>query len=563
MEQHGYQIVCYVVGSFVALLFALYAFAYGWWWTKKQSRNQGTEDFVTARGSQSMLRIGWSFYAGAVGSWAIVTPSQYASFAGIIGVVVYAQSCGLPILLIGYFGGQICRDMPHVFSLADFVGWRYGPIAKTTVFLMTMFVMCIFVLAEYTTIGTIFSDFVGSVSYGIVLIIGFLTLTYTAYGGLAVSIATDQAQGIASMLLALILAIYVAVTYRTPLPKPLPENLGPNYYGYVSIFTLVASLVGSTMINEAFWQRVWASADARTLHGGAMIGYAAVVVLIFLSGFGGWLAFAGGYAVEGVTNANVYLMQILGDNSGTSLVNSWVGVLVVLLAIVMNEGAVDSLQNGLAASISGQYLKNAPLMWTRIAVVLINVPLVVIATRGFAVLALFLVGNLLSCCAIIPLIFGLMPRFRGFFSETGFVLGVLGGVLGVTGSGVVYTWDASQTTAKNWAVGADWGWYSNNYDWRPFFAALACSAAVMVVFDSCAWLLRRFAGVHGPGVSGVLMPIPGMRYLTATPHWSADGSHRQGWQADSDVQHADGFKGGSSSTAAGQQVAAAAGGSAC
>jgi Na+/proline symporter len=129
-------------------------------------------------------------------------------------VIVYAQSCGLPILLIGYFGGQITRDMPHVFSLADFVGWRYGPIAKTCVFLITMFVMCIFVLAEYTTIGTIFSDFVGSVSYGIVLIIGVLTLTYTAYGGLAVSIATDQAQGIASMLLALILAIYVAVTYR-------------------------------------------------------------------------------------------------------------------------------------------------------------------------------------------------------------------------------------------------------------------------------------------------------------------------------------------------------------
>jgi hypothetical protein len=58
-------------------------------------------------------------------------------------------------------------------------------------------------------------------------------------------------------------------------------------------------------------------------------------------------------------------LQILGDKSGTSLVNNWVGVLVVLLAIVMNEGAVDSLQNGLAASISGQYLKNAPLLWTR------------------------------------------------------------------------------------------------------------------------------------------------------------------------------------------------------
>jgi hypothetical protein len=31
---------------------------------------------VTARGTQSMWRIAWSFYAGAVGSWVIVTPSQ-------------------------------------------------------------------------------------------------------------------------------------------------------------------------------------------------------------------------------------------------------------------------------------------------------------------------------------------------------------------------------------------------------------------------------------------------------------------------------------------------------
>lgn len=46
------------------------------------------------------------------------------------------------------------------------------------------------------------------------VVIGMLTLTYTAYGGLAVSIATDQIQGICSLLLALVLSIYVAVTYR-------------------------------------------------------------------------------------------------------------------------------------------------------------------------------------------------------------------------------------------------------------------------------------------------------------------------------------------------------------
>lgn len=143
-----------------------------------------------------------------------VLQSQYASIAGIVGVVAYAISCGLPILMIGGFGGRITRDLPHVFSLADFVGWRFGPIAKTLLFIMSMFMMCIFVLAEYTTIGTIFSAFVGTLDWPIIVVVGVLTLTYTAYGGLAVSIATDQIQGCASLLLALILTIYVAVTYR-------------------------------------------------------------------------------------------------------------------------------------------------------------------------------------------------------------------------------------------------------------------------------------------------------------------------------------------------------------
>lgn len=143
----------------------------------------------------------------------VLVQLQYASFSGIVGLVVYAIASGLPILIIAGFGGLI-KQQPHVLSLSDFMGWRFGPIAKTTVFLLCMFNMCIALLAEYTTIGSVFQDFVGSVSWGIIVIIGVLTLCYTAYGGLAVSIATDQAQGIASVILAIIVAIYVAVTYK-------------------------------------------------------------------------------------------------------------------------------------------------------------------------------------------------------------------------------------------------------------------------------------------------------------------------------------------------------------
>lgn len=187
----------------------------------------------------------------------------------------------------------------------------------------------------------------------------------------------------------------------------------------------------------------------------------------------------------------------------------------------------------------------------------INIPLVVIATRGFEVLSLFLVGNLLSSCAILPLIFGLIPQLRRFFSETGFVLGVLGGILGVTAVGIGSLWIPGNVAAS-FSSGAYWAWYGNNYDWKPFLAALACSAGVMVLFDTAAWLLRR-AGIHGPGVSGILMRIPGMKIMTATPNWDAEDANLPGWEAEQQ-QHEFKALGSSSSTAtaAGHSPAASA-----
>lgn len=90
---------------------------------------------------------------------------QFAEFSGIVGIIVYAITAGLPVLLIALCGGRITRELPHVLSLSDFVGWRFGPIAKSMVFLITAFIQCLFLLAEFTTIGTIFADFVGSVSW--------------------------------------------------------------------------------------------------------------------------------------------------------------------------------------------------------------------------------------------------------------------------------------------------------------------------------------------------------------------------------------------------------------
>lgn len=131
-----------------------------------------------------------------------------------MGIVAYAVSTGFPILLIAFAGDRITSGLPHVFSLADFVGWRFGPIAKTVVVIIALFNMCIVLLAEYTTIGSIFKDFVGTVDWAIILVVALVTMGYTAYGGLVVSIATDQVQGIASALLMVVISAYIGAAHR-------------------------------------------------------------------------------------------------------------------------------------------------------------------------------------------------------------------------------------------------------------------------------------------------------------------------------------------------------------
>lgn len=67
--------------------------------------------------------------------------------------------------------------------------------------------------------------------------------------------------------------------------------------------------------------------------------------------------------------------------------------------------------------------------------------------------------------------------------------------------------------------------YSNQYDWRAFLVALVCSSGVAILWSAGAWLLRKTTGIHGPGIS-VLMHLPGMKAVTATPNWTPEGQDK-------------------------------------
>jgi len=138
-------------------------------------------------------------------------------------MVAYAMSSGMPTLFIVFFGPHIQETWPAASSLSSFAYLRFGTRARGMVVGISMLNMCVGLLAELTTIGALFRDFVGGGALPMILISSFLATLYTTYGGLRVSIVTDQLQALFSILLIAAVTVYTATTFR----QTLPSDFGP------------------------------------------------------------------------------------------------------------------------------------------------------------------------------------------------------------------------------------------------------------------------------------------------------------------------------------------------
>lgn len=516
MDTHEkYVIISWVTCVFAVCLFAALAMGLYTWMYVRGGLKESTEHFLTARHTASVWRVAWSYFAGAVGAWVIVGPSSFAVYTGVIGMVMYSISSGFPVIIVAFCGEYIQSKHPNVLSITDFVSYRYGPTVKALVCAICVFNMSIALLAEYTTMASLFADFVGTVDYPIVIIVGVVTMIYTAYGGLLLSMITDQAQAFLVIVLAILLTIYVAITFRVPLPA-LPPELAPNSTGYSTIYSMPCSLMAASVFSEAVWQRAWAGQDKFSVRVGSIIGCAMIVCIVFLSGFAGFLSYWAGLISWENTNPNLYLFQVFAAQNDdwstySTQVNSWIGVLTLIGAIVMNESAVDSLQTGITTALSSHFFKKQHVIFARIVVILINIPLIVVACKKYQVLALFLITNTLCSCAFLPIMLGLWDRGRHFISETSVVFAFCVAVLTVTAYGIGRAWNEVPNPIS---YGAWYTWYGNvSYSWDYFLVASGFSIVGLAMWIIPAQLIKALTGWEGPGISKVLYHIPGFKYL--------------------------------------------------
>ncbi|WP_111497192.1 sodium:solute symporter family transporter [Marinobacter bohaiensis] len=399
----------------VAIAAALLVFT--WLGLRARATDGGLDDYVTARNSQGSRALGLSFLASGMGGWILFAPPEVGALVGPVALAGYAIGAALPFLVFAVCGPAIRRHLPEGRSIGEFADACYGPRMRRWVALISVLYMLCFLTAELTAVGAItalLTDLDGNIA---VLGVALATLTYTAWGGLRASLATDRWQAL--LLIALIALVAAVALPQLPDRPATAMASAPMGDALAVALTLVIAVTAANLFHQGYWQRLWAASSDRALGRGAVLGGITTVLVVALVGGLGIAAAASG---ADLGNPPIPFFAMLGQAPG------WLSLAALVLALTLVASSVDTLQNGLA-SLAVTEKRGLSLSGARWLTVGLMVPVVIVALQGYSVLRLFLIADLLCATVVVPVLLGLWSRMTIEAAVWGAVAGLIGAIL--------------------------------------------------------------------------------------------------------------------------------------
>lgn len=119
------------------------------------------------------------FSRAALGSGILFTYPQIATIAGVQGLLVYALSSALPLLIFGALGPIIRRKCPEGFVLTEWTRQRYGSVAGLFLSACTLITMFLYMVAELSALQQIITLLTGLDGLPVVIVECVVTTIYT------------------------------------------------------------------------------------------------------------------------------------------------------------------------------------------------------------------------------------------------------------------------------------------------------------------------------------------------------------------------------------------------
>lgn len=478
----------------------------------KSTSMSGTssEDFfLSARSSADARTIAMSFFASGMGAWVVYGTTEMGATPALswLGVIGYSGASAIPAVIICVIGPHVKKiSGAHAFSTTDFAMTRYGRVSQLLVAGVSIFYMFIFLVSELTSISNIFGlmndvdiydDATTDYTTPVAITVCCLTVFYTAFGGVPASIVTDKFQGLLVCLLVIILTIAVTTQEENKCTAKKFDRVSQwTDDGFFAMVSLIIAIASAEMFHQGNWQRVWAAKDEASLRTGFLMGSVMVFFLMMFFGLMGMLAVAKDYDAYANWEKFAYLSffdLLLPLPAGLNY-----AVLVLITALCASS--VDTLQNGIVSVFSHDILSTPRLsqsccmcaretvsygsLLTRVLLVAVNIPAVIMSAQRYDVLSLFLVADLVCATSVLPIFLGLItkPKLYGLIqppTELGCVLGCLCGVSAVLVNGSILGFEE----AVNGITGETLGTGPFSYFWLTNGDICAlCGTKTMVTF---------------------------------------------------------------------------------
>jgi Na+/proline symporter len=233
--------------------------------TRAMVRN--THNFVIAG-----RRIGFGFGVGSVisvwtWSMAVMMSSAQAYTWGTSGLLWFVVPNGLAVVVMVPFARKLRSQMPHGYTIVEFVRSRFSSrIASTAMLLAMLFgLLCEIFINLYGVVlvmGVIFH-----LNATVVLLVTLLTvMTYSYFGGLWTSAITGTLNTLLITVPAAVIVLYVLA--KAGGPDMVFQQVSATGSDRLAVFnpkaaagfgiSLALGLLASTMADQTFWQKAWA-----------------------------------------------------------------------------------------------------------------------------------------------------------------------------------------------------------------------------------------------------------------------------------------------------------------
>jgi len=194
----------------------------------------------------------------------------------------------------------------------------------------------------------------------------------------------------------------------------------PNYTAGLTFFIAVAA---TNLFHQGNWQRVFAAKDNKVLKKSLCVSFIIIIPIVFFMGISGIIA----VSLDSKVNPDLAFFSILLRDK-----TEFLSVLIIILTVSLTVSTIDTLINAISSLVVvdgknfyGDSKKKDFLRLSKVFIIILSVISLIIASRGFSILYLFLLADLLCCAAVFTVFYGF---YQKNFKEKNAMISILIGL---------------------------------------------------------------------------------------------------------------------------------------